>query len=156
MAGYEASPSHETVRGALRILGALLVLGGGIMIAVGLISFFSAFGSFGARQPDHFWCAIVGAPSLSLGLFCLRKGFQGAIVRYAADEVAPEVAPAVKYLAGEIASGIRSAAADGSTPRPVARQGAEARLQQLDQLLARNFINQDEYQAKRAEILREI
>lgn len=40
----QLDPNHQEKRGALRFVGLVMVAAGGVFTAIGLISFFSAFG----------------------------------------------------------------------------------------------------------------
>ena len=51
------NPGHSDVRSVLRIAGPFVLFAGLVFVAVGMISFFSSFGSF--EPPRHFWCTFV-------------------------------------------------------------------------------------------------
>ncbi|MBL8899024.1 MAG: zinc ribbon domain-containing protein [Planctomycetes bacterium] len=89
-------PDHDDHRTILRFLGLVLVLVGGVFTAIGLISFFSAFG--GGGIPDKFWCAFVGLPMLGFGMMLLKAGYLGVMSRYVAGETAPVVADTADYV----------------------------------------------------------
>jgi hypothetical protein len=91
------SPGHSTVRRFLRIAGPILVLVGLIFMAIGLISFFSAFGTF--QPPRRFWCCFVGLPILAIGGMMCQFGYIGAVARYVASESAPVAKDTVNYMA---------------------------------------------------------
>lgn len=103
------NPAHRTQRTGLRAIGAVLAIGGGILAAIGLVSFFSAFG--GGGTPSLFWCAFLGLPMLGIGLQLLRAGYIGTIARYVAGETAPVAADTLDYLADEAAPAVQSVAA---------------------------------------------
>jgi hypothetical protein len=110
------NPESPVHRSFLRTLGALLAVAGGVFMAIGLVSFFSAFGSHGS--PELFWCVFVGAPLLAIGLALLKFGYMGAIARYAAGEIAPVATDSFDYVARRSRRGVRdltSAIADGLT-----------------------------------------
>ena len=46
--------NHSSKRSALRVIGPVILLIGLVFMAIGLIDFFMAFGSFG--PPKLFWC----------------------------------------------------------------------------------------------------
>ncbi|MGE5560422.1 MAG: zinc ribbon domain-containing protein [Chloroflexota bacterium] len=89
-------PNHDGKRQSLRSLGMVLTAVGGLMLAIGMIDFFSAFGSF--RPPQLFWCAFVGMPLLGLGARLLKFGYMGAATRYVAGEIAPVAKDTIKYM----------------------------------------------------------
>jgi hypothetical protein len=90
-------PSHSTVTAVLRIAGPFLLLVGLIFEAIGMISFFSSFGTF--QPPRLFWCCFVGMPILFVGVVMCKFGYFGAVVRYLASESAPVVKDTVNYMA---------------------------------------------------------
>jgi len=101
-------PQHRQIRSVLRVLGPMILIVGGVFVAIGLISFFSAFGSF--EPPRYFWCAFVGGPLVVCGLALTSFGFMGAITRYQAGEVAPVGKDTFNYLADGTQGGIRTLA----------------------------------------------
>lgn len=94
------NPGHETARTFLRIVGPLVLAGGGFFMLVGLVSFFSAFG--GGGPPRLFGCSFVGMPLLFVGSVMTKFGFMGAIIRYQAGEVAPIGKDTFNYMAGQV------------------------------------------------------
>jgi len=102
------NPGHRNqsnVRNALRIVGpTILVIGVGF-VAVGLISFFSAFNSF--DSPRYAWCSFVGMPLIFVGAVMSQFGYMGAVGRYVAGEVAPVAKDTVNYMAVESKEAIR-------------------------------------------------
>jgi hypothetical protein len=92
-----ASPKHNAVRTFLRVGGPLMALIGLVFLIVGLVSFFSAFGSF--QPPRLFWCAFVGLPLLFVGVVMSKFGYLGSVVRYLAAESAPVAKDTVNYMA---------------------------------------------------------
>lgn len=115
------NPIHHKTRTFLRIAGPLLAVVGLIFTIVGVVSFFSAFGSFG--QPRYFWCCFVGMPLLFVGSAMCLFGYMGAIARYAAAEQMPVATDAihdlaegtqgaVKTMARSIAEGVQEAQAE--------------------------------------------
>ena len=101
-------PHHSTHRGGLRALGAVLTGLGGILTAIGMISFFSAFGRGGA--PELFWCVFLGLPLLGVGTMLLKLGYLGSVARYVAGETAPVAADTLDYVARASTDGLREVA----------------------------------------------
>ena len=102
-------PGHDDVRGLLRTVGPVLLLAGLIFMAVGVVSFFSAFGSFG--PPRYFWCCFVGIPLMAIGGAVCKFAFMGAVSRYIADEVAPVGKDVINYMADGTQGAVRQVAA---------------------------------------------
>ena len=102
------SPRHSTVRTLLRIAGPIFVLVGLIFMAVGVISFFSAFGTF--QPPRQFWCCFVGLPILAAGGMMCQFGYLGAVARYVASESAPVAKDTVNYMAEETKGAVKTVA----------------------------------------------
>jgi len=101
-------PQHRQWRGVLRVLGPAVLVVGGVFVLIGLVSFFSAFGSF--ESPRYFWCVFVGGPLLVVGFALTSYGYMGAIVRYQAGEVAPVGKDTFNYLADGTEGGVRTLA----------------------------------------------
>jgi len=104
-------PKHNQTRGFLRVLGPAIAVLGLIFVVIGLVSFFSSFGSF--QPPRYFWCAFIGMPLLAVGVGISKFAYLGAVSRYMADEVTPVGKDVVNYMAhgtkdaiGEVASAI--------------------------------------------------
>lgn len=102
------NPGHSQARGALRTIGPLLIAVGGVFMAVGLISFFSAFGSF--APPKYFWCCFVGIPLLGVGLMITKFAYMGAMMRYVAGESAPVAKDTINYVASGTREAVRGVA----------------------------------------------
>lgn len=85
-----------------------MMIVGGIFLAIGLISFFSAFGGMG--MPKYFWCAFVGMPLLGIGGAITKFAYMGAISRYVASEVAPVGVDVVNYTVDGTRDSIRDVA----------------------------------------------
>jgi len=101
---------HSDTRNALRIVG-LIVLFIGIGFSItGFVSFFSAFAD-SAGPPKYFWCVFVGFPLVFIGILISKFGFMGAVVRYAANEVAPVGKDVVNYMADGTKDSIQDVAA---------------------------------------------
>lgn len=99
-------PGHIQFRGLLRVVGPLMIGIGGFLTLIGMVSFFSGFGSsmeFGRMPgpPKFFWCAFVGMPIAGIGIMITKFAFMGAGVRYMANEVAPVAKDTINYMAEE-------------------------------------------------------
>ena len=103
------NPGHAGIRSVLRWLGPALVCCGAILTAIGLISFFASFGSFGV--PRYFWCAFLGMPMMVGGIALTKVAYFGAIARYMAAETAPVGKDTFNYMARETQGGVRDIAA---------------------------------------------
>jgi uncharacterized membrane protein len=102
------SPRHSKIRSFLRIAGPILAVVGLIFLAIGMISFFAAFGSF--QSPRLFWCCFVGMPILFVGLVMSKFGYFGSMVRYIAAESAPVAKDTFNYMAEGTKDGVRTVA----------------------------------------------
>ena len=103
-------PAHPAARTALRAFGALFAIAGVVFAAVGLLSFFQAFGDGVHGPPRYFWCVFVGLPLLGIGTAMLNAGYLGAVTRYVATETVPVAADAVHDLAHGTRDALRAAA----------------------------------------------
>ena len=127
--GNEIDPRGAETRAALRVVGLCMVTVGAVMTAIGLISFFSAFATFG--PPRYFWCAIVGLPLLGFGLQLSGLGFLGAFTRYVSGQTAPVHRDTFNYLAEGTRGGVQTiagAAAEGFAAGTRAQGGVADRL----------------------------
>jgi hypothetical protein len=113
------TPQHNGVRNFLRIAGLLVALTGLVLVIVGLVNFFSAFG--GEAPPRLFWCCFVGMPLLFVGGAMCMYGFMGAVARYIAAEQVPVATDAVTDLAEGTQGAVKTVA------RAVAEGVQEAR-----------------------------
>ena len=98
-------PNHDNVRNLLRIIGPVVALTGLVFVAVGMISFFSSFGTF--EPPRYFWCMFVGMPLLAIGIAITKFAFLGAILRYLSGQAAPVSKDTFNYLAHGTTPGVR-------------------------------------------------
>lgn len=101
-------PKHDKIRAALRIVGPATFGVGLVFIAIGLVSFFRAFGGF--APPRYFWCAFVGIPLAWLGAALSQFGYLGAVGRYIAGELAPVQKDAFNVVAHGVRPGVESLA----------------------------------------------
>src|SRR6478735_4747043 len=102
------SPQHQAVRSFLRVVGPIIALAGLIFMIVGMVSFFSSFGSF--EPPRNFWCCFVGIPLLGVGLVMTKAGYIGSIFRYFAAETTPVATDAFNDMAEGAQPGMHTAA----------------------------------------------
>jgi len=118
---------HGKIRGLLRLSGLLVAVLGVVLTAIGLISFFSSFGTF--QPPRYFWAAIVGLPLIGVGLGLSRLGYLGEIFRYVSGEVTPVARdtfntmaegtrPGVETMAQAVGHGLTSAMSGDRGPEP--------------------------------------
>jgi len=99
---------HTGLRNVFRLLGPLVALTGLILIVVGMVSFFSAFG--GMEPPRHFWCVFAGMPILFVGLLLCKLGYMGRVARYVAGEIAPVGKDTINYMAEGTKDSIKTVA----------------------------------------------
>ena len=114
MSRHRINPHQDVQRAGLRLFGGILVVVGGIFTAVGLFSFFAAFGGGGVAA--KFWFSCVGRPLRGFGTMLLKAGYMGSIARYVAGETAPVASDTLNYVARATKPGLRDAAgaiADG-------------------------------------------
>jgi RNA polymerase subunit RPABC4/transcription elongation factor Spt4 len=127
MEDKKLDPGHNKLRNFFRVTGPLVALAGLIFVAVGLVSFFSTFGSF--EPPRYFWCAFVGVPLLAVGMLLCKLGYMGKVIRYVAGEVAPVGKDTINYMAEGTKEGIKTVAqAIGEGLGAVGTAGAEAKV----------------------------
>lgn len=108
-------PKHQKTRGALRVIGPIILVVGIILTVIGIGSFFvsmnSAMSSFGATSgPKYFWCAFLGMPLVVVGLAITSYGYMGAVARYSAAEIAPVGKDTINYMADGTKGGIKTVA----------------------------------------------
>ena len=102
------SERYSKIRDVLRVAGILATLAGLVLLAIGLISFFSAFG--GGGPPRYFWCAMVALPVLFAGGVMLQFGFMGALARFTASQAAPVASDLTNYMADETKGAVKTVA----------------------------------------------
>lgn len=102
---------HETVKTVLKIVGILVLAGGGILTVAGLIDFVTATSGF--ESPTRFWMLMLGLPMLGIGGMITMLGFRREIGRYMKNEAAPvlnemseELRPGVKNIASAVREGM--------------------------------------------------
>ncbi|MBN2712440.1 MAG: zinc ribbon domain-containing protein [Planctomycetes bacterium] len=106
--GRRLDPGHDGMRSALRVIGPMMMAVGGILLAVGLIDFFSSFGSL--EPPKLFWCAFIGMPIMAMGMGITKFAYMGKIARYVAGEAAPVARDTFNYMAVGTAEGVKNVA----------------------------------------------
>ena len=102
------TPAHKQARAFLRVAGLAGVTAGFVFTLIGMVSFFSAFGSF--EPPRLFWCAFIGLLLLSVGGMMCIFGFMGAVARYTAAEQVPVAADALNDLSGGTQEAVKTVA----------------------------------------------
>jgi hypothetical protein len=105
---WSIDPRQRGVRTALRTIGPLLIIVGGVLTGTGVISFFSAFGTF--ETPRYFWCAVLGMPVLALGMAISKFAYLGPFFRYVVGETAPVQKDTFNYMAEGTSKGMRTLA----------------------------------------------
>jgi len=108
MTEEKIDPGHQSIRSFLRVLGPVVVLVGLVLIAIGLVSFFSAFGTM--QPPRYFWCAFIGMPLLGVGIILCKFGYMGKVARYVAGEIAPVGKDTINYMADGTKDSIKTIA----------------------------------------------
>lgn len=65
------NPGHSAVRLVLRTAGPLVAAIGLVLVVVGMVSFFAAFGTF--EPPRYVWTLFLGIPMLFVGTAALDR-----------------------------------------------------------------------------------
>lgn len=94
---------QATLRTVLRVGGPILLVIGLVLTFAALSDFFASFGSF--QQPRSFGLAFIGIPLIAAGGWMIQAGFIGPATRYVAGEVAPGVRDALETIGVAPASG---------------------------------------------------
>jgi hypothetical protein len=119
----QIDPKHAATRRVLRTAGPGLAGLGLVLVLIGMVNFFSSFGSF--ESPRYFWCAFLGLPLLFVGTVLCMLGFLGPFSRYVLGEAAPVQKDTFNYMAEGTQAGVRTiatAVGEGfSAGRPVVR-----------------------------------
>ncbi len=101
--------NHEQLKRKLKIIG-FIVLGAGVILsAIGLISFFSAFGS--GEFPKLFFLVFPGFPMIGIGGSMLSFAYKREIMRYSKNEGVPVLNEAIE----EVAPTVKKVVSDGKT-----------------------------------------
>jgi len=153
------SKHHDKARNFFRVAGPVVLGIGGLFMLVGLVSFFSAFGSHGGT-PKYFWCLFVGMPLLFFGTVFCKVGYLGAALRYMASESAPVAADTANYTAEAtkpgmktVASALREGWEEGGA---ASSETVETRLKRLDGLRREGLVTEQEYAEQRQRILADL
>ncbi len=149
------NPSHNKQRNALRVIGSIILFIGLGFLAVGVISFFTAFGSFGT--PKYFWCAFVGMPMTFIGLLICKFAFMGKVARYTVGELAPVGKDTLNYLAKETKEGVADVSEAYHQGKSLSSNGTiEERIRKLDKMKKSGLINEDDFEEQKDRILSEL
>lgn len=153
------NPNHHRQRGVLRVLGPCVLLVGLCFIAVGFISFFSAFS--GRGSPRYFWCAMVGMPILAVGGALCKFAFMGKVARYAAGELAPVGKDTFNYMAEETQEGVADLSAAFHAGKARAGSGMAAvtiedRIRRLEEMQRAGLIHAEDFEEQKDRILSEL
>ncbi len=104
----EPETGNSGTRIALRVAGIALMGAGALLSAVGLWSFFSAFGTF--QPPRYFWAVMVGFPIIAVGASLTGLGYMSAAMRYYTGEVTPVATQTFKSMAEGMSGGVETIA----------------------------------------------
>lgn len=103
--------NHEKIKKILKIVGAILLAIGIVCSIIGLIDFFSCFGT--SKMPTRFFLCFIGFPLIAAGGGMLLFGFQRELARYNKNENVPvfnefgkEISPAVQHVAHSVQQGL--------------------------------------------------
>tara|TARA_R100000027_G_scaffold52103_3_gene40860 strand:+ start:38520 stop:38981 length:462 start_codon:yes stop_codon:yes gene_type:complete len=149
------NPNHQNQRNVLRVVGPTILVVGLGFIAVGMISFFSAFSGNG--RPQYFWCMFVGMPLLFVGLVLCKFAFMGKVARYAAGELAPVGKDTFNYMASETQEGFSnlSRAVYEGVQQSKGDSIAD-RIRKLEGLKQSGLITEEDFEEQKDRILSEL
>jgi uncharacterized membrane protein len=149
------NPNHRQERTVLRVFGPIVLLIGLSFVAVGMISFFSAFGSFGA--PEKFWCVFVGMPITFVGIVLCKFAFMGKVARYAAGELAPVGKDTFNYMANETREGVSDISEVFHSGQSQANSSSiEERIRKLEKMKNSGLIDEEDFEEQKDRILSEL
>ena len=149
------NPNHKQQNNALKTIGPIVLVIGLVFMAIGMISFFTAFGSFGS--PRLFWCAFLGMPITAVGVGMTRFAYMGKIARYTAGELAPVVKDTFNYVAKGTQEGVADmaeAVVDGA--KRTTALTIEERIKKLEKMKQSGLINEEDFEEQKDRILSEI
>jgi len=148
------NPNHQNQRSALKLIGPIMLGIGIIFIAVGVISFFSAFGSF--ESPKYFWCCFVGVPLMGIGARITKYAYMEKIARYSAGELAPVAKDVIRYLKKDTSDNTKKTP-DSSILNNQSKIGSvEERIEKLKKLKEKGIIDAEDFEEQKDRILTEI
>ena len=151
----QINPNQHQERSFLRIFGPLLLLVGLSFVAVGMISFFSAFA--GSGSPKYFWCVFAGMPIAFVGLVMCKFAFMGKVARYTAGELAPVGKDTFNYLASETREGVSDVSeAFHQGKSNAASSSIEERIRKLETMKESGLINEEDFEEQKDRILSEL
>lgn len=109
------STDHQRKRTVLRILGAVALVAGLALTAMGAYSFLTFEPQLspsdpGPAFPPDFWMAVVGLPLLAAGGALLMWGYMGEITGYQATELSPAIETGSQALGRGLSSGMQPVA----------------------------------------------
>ena len=84
------------MRDLARIAGPGLIFIGGILLIIGLVSFFSAFGT--NQMPTNFWYAFIGLPMLGFGVTVTKLAYLKPISNFLENETHEAIGNAAKNI----------------------------------------------------------
>jgi RNA polymerase subunit RPABC4/transcription elongation factor Spt4 len=117
-------PGHENVRGVLKTVGPVLLVAGGLCMAVAFIDLVLTMMDDGFRQPKFFWCFFLGMPLLVAGGAMTNAAYAGRIARYFSQEATPVATDTFNYAAKEVRASVRELA--GAIGEGLSAQAAPA------------------------------
>jgi RNA polymerase subunit RPABC4/transcription elongation factor Spt4 len=101
---------HTKVRGVLRIVGPVLIVMGGLCIAVALFDVIRVIVTDSFDMPKLAVLFFIGGPMLVAGFGMTSFAFMGAVARFQAGEVAPVARDTFNYMAEGTQEGVKTAA----------------------------------------------
>ena len=104
----QIDPNHQRRQSFMRYVGIGLLISGVILTAVGLISFFTSFGTFG--PPRYFWATFLGLPLIAIGSALTLLGNLDNYYRYFAEELTPAGSEVFRNLATESQQAVETVA----------------------------------------------
>ena len=156
------NPNHKQQNSALKVIGPIVLMIGLIFTAIGMVSFFSAFGN-SSGPPRLFWCAIIGLPITGVGVGICKFAFMGKIARYSAGELAPVTKDTFNYMAKETQEGVtditKAVTNITKTSKPASQSSSltiEQRIKKLEKMKLSGLINEEDFEEQKDRILSEI
>ena len=99
---FKIDPGHKGPQGFLRKMGPLILIGGIVLTAVGVVSVFAVGPSI------WFACAFLGLPMIFVGTAMTQFGYIGRVARYMSQEVAPVGKDTFNYMADGTQEGVKT------------------------------------------------